>query len=390
MFQVLTRRLEKFVPAPSARLDVVRFRFLLLLIQCATTLVIKENVIALNFWEKVRMKGDFPSTAPLFLAVCWALIALPNSRCFSQSTEPQIAATVADSVVTVEHVEKLLARSLDDRPLSEPVKALMQAKALDQLVGQLLVLEYLRSQGKIASDDDVQLSLERLQEELGTVEQSLEHYLVEQGLTRSALVSQIRFRLSWARYLESSLTDENLHKHFDRFRRELDGTQVNVSHLLLKEDAKDPENLAEVENQAEQIRSRVLKGEVEWLEAVREHSQAASRESGGDLGWIGRWSPMPESFSKAAFSLEPGQISPPTRTEFGVHLIRCEVIEPGTSAWEKVEPVVRRHSTQYLFEWIVERQRVKTPPSYSGVFPTLDAITGQVIGAKPSVTPLTK
>ncbi len=328
--------------------------------------------------------------ARLLFAVCWAFIALTHSRCVSQSTEPQIAATVAKNVVTVELVEKLLARSLDDRPLSQSVKTLMQAKALDQLVGQLLVIEYLRTQGKLASDADVQLSLERLLEELGTVEQTLEQYLAEQGLTRNGLLNQLSFRLSWVRYLDASLTDENLHKHFDRFRRELDGSQVNVSHLLLKVEATDPVRVTEVQNKAVQIRNRVLQGEIQWLDAVREHSQAASRAAGGDLGWIGRWSPMPESFSKAAFLLEPGQISLPIRTEFGVHLIRCEVVEPGTAAWERVEPAVRRHSTQYLFDWIVERQREKTPPHYSGLYPYLDATNGQVIEAKPSPKPAAK
>jgi len=39
---------------------------------------------------------------------------------------------------------------------------------------------------------------------------------------------------------------------------------------------------------------------------------------------------MDEAFSRAAFALQTGQISPPVRSPFGVHLIRCEAIKPGT------------------------------------------------------------
>jgi peptidyl-prolyl cis-trans isomerase SurA len=333
-----------------------------------------------------------PSSYPQYrLLILVAFFAIPwtvNSRSLGQGTEPRIAAKVGNQIISVEQVDKLLAQTLDDRPLSDEVKTMMRAKALDQLVGQSLVIEYFRAQGNLASDDDVRLALERLQEELKSVEQTLDQYLVEQGLTRESLMNQFRFRLSWMAYLQSSLTDENLQKHFNRFRRELDGGQIRVSQLLLKVGANDPQQWESTRQQAEQIREQIIKGELEWSAAVQEKSQAASRDTGGDLGWIGRWAPMPESFSQAAFALEPGKISPPIRTEFGIHLIRCEQVEPGTENWQTVEPAVRKHATQYLFEWIVTRQKPLTSPEFTGLSPYLDPATGNVIAAT-SPTPTT-
>lgn len=302
-----------------------------------------------------------------------------DSRCNAQTAEPQIAATVANQVITVEQAEKFLARTLDDRPLSEEVKTLLQAKALEQLVGELLVIEYFRGENKLASDDDVQLALERFQDELTAVEQSLDQYMAEQGLTKNGLLNQIRFRLSWEKYLAETLTDTNLQKHFERFRRELDGTQMRVSHLLLKIEGTDADAVARIREQAATIRQQIIAGKMAWADAVQDHSQAPSRESGGDLRWIERFAPMPEAFSKAAFALEVGEISPPIQTEFGIHLIRCDAIEPGQHSWDQVEPALRRHATQYLFDWIAERQRPKSPPIYSGSFPRLDPKTGQAV-----------
>jgi hypothetical protein len=177
------------------------------------------------------------------------------------------------------------------------------------------------------------------------------------------------------------LTDQNLQKHFERFRRELDGSQARVSHVLLKCDDADPNAWDTAVERANQIRSDVLEGKLSWTDAVTQNSQGASRETGGDLGWIGRWSPMPESFSQAAFQLEPGQISPPVPTAFGIHLIRCESIEPGGSTWNQVESDLRRHATRHIFEWIVDRQQTETPPKYTGHYPRWDAATGSVIPA---------
>ncbi len=339
------------------------------------------------------IRKTFRAKPPIqqFLVGCIAFlvsqIGLTNPVVASQPPEPAIAATVANQTVTVDEANGFLDRAIDDRPLRDDVKTLLQAKALEQLIGQLLVLEYLRADNKLASDEDVQLAQERLAEELHAVEQTLEQHLAAQRLTRLGLANRIRFQLSWKRYLDALLTEENLKKHFEKFRRELDDGQMRVSHLLLKTSDSLPGDVSVIHDQADQIRQQVADGTIAWKDAVQSHSQAATRESGGDIGWIGRFAPMPESFSEAAFKLEPGQISAPVRTEFGFHIIRCEEIKPGTRSYEQAEQDIRRHATQYLFAWIVARQMEQTPPRYSGQYPHLDSTTGQVIAPTPPPKP---
>jgi peptidyl-prolyl cis-trans isomerase SurA len=57
---------------------------------------------------------------------------------------------------------------------------------------------------------------------------------------------------------------------------------------------------------------------------AREHSQDGSNTQGGDLGWVGPGTFVPE-FEDAMNRLSEGQISPPVVSRFGVHLI--ELIE---------------------------------------------------------------
>ena len=53
-----------------------------------------------------------------------------------------------------------------------------------------------------------------------------------------------------------------------------------------------------------------------------------SKVQGGDLGWFARDQGLVKEFEDAAFSLEPGKLSDPVKTQFGYHLIQVEEKDP--------------------------------------------------------------
>ena len=59
----------------------------------------------------------------------------------------------------------------------------------------------------------------------------------------------------------------------------------------------------------------------DFAEAAKEKSLCPSGKKGGDLGWFGKGM-MVKEFEPAAFSLQPGEISKPVKTQFGWHLIK--------------------------------------------------------------------
>ncbi|MFO8182608.1 MAG: peptidylprolyl isomerase [Candidatus Aegiribacteria sp.] len=71
-----------------------------------------------------------------------------------------------------------------------------------------------------------------------------------------------------------------------------------------------------------ELRSRIMAGE-SFEELAMQYSDDGSAAAGGYLGTFGPGE-MTYAFEEAAFSLEPGEVSQPVATSFGVHLIRLE------------------------------------------------------------------
>lgn len=102
---------------------------------------------------------------------------------------------------------------------------------------------------------------------------------------------------------------------------------------------------------AQELRDRLLAGE-DFAALAEEYSDdPGSGAQGGDLGWFGRGM-MVAPFEEAAFSLEPGQVSEPVRTDFGYHLI--EVIERDANR-PKEEAALQQERLQQYDIWLQER-----------------------------------
>jgi peptidyl-prolyl cis-trans isomerase SurA len=102
-------------------------------------------------------------------------------------------------------------------------------------------------------------------------------------------------------------------------------TTVKLRHLLVKiEPGSEQVNktIALLKN----LRKKILAGEVSFEEVATQHSQdPGSKNSGGSLGFVRRGNLVTE-FESIAFTLKPGEISLPVKTEFGYHIIETQEI----------------------------------------------------------------
>ena len=144
-----------------------------------------------------------------------------------------------------------------------------------------------------------------------------------------------------------SISEADAHKWYDaniaRFSQE---DQVKAAHILvpLAEDAP-AADVKKAQESAAAIEAE-LKGGKAFAAVADEHNGPNAAGPGGELGWIKRGATV-KPFEDAAFALEPGKVSAPVRSQFGLHIIKVEEKKAGgTRPFKDVEGDVRKAMAQ--------------------------------------------
>jgi peptidyl-prolyl cis-trans isomerase SurA len=110
--------------------------------------------------------------------------------------------------------------------------------------------------------------------------------------------------------------------------------QTKVRHILLRVSDVTPE--LEVIRRLTEIKLRTQAGSADFADMAKQYSVDPSSSKGGDLGWIYPGDTVPE-FEKVMNQLKLNEVSEPTRTQFGFHLL--QVLERRT---DEASPERRR------------------------------------------------
>ena len=223
--------------------------------------------------------------------------------------------------------------------------------------------------GEMPSEHELAAERAALKSRLAARRRSIDDFLKAESLCEADLDRQFAWNVIWRKYVARYATDERLASYFAAHRREYDGTQLVVSHILLRRSADGAKTTAELLKQAAAIRAEIVADKLSFADAARKYSAGPSRKDGGRLGTIGRHGPMDEAFSRAAFALDAGQVSQPVKTSFGIHLIRCDQIKPGAKKLAEVRKELEDALSQELLDRLAKTQRQYTPVEYTGVLP---------------------
>lgn len=96
-------------------------------------------------------------------------------------------------------------------------------------------------------------------------------------------------------------------------------TQQRVRHILIRTSPQ--QDAQAVMERMMEIRHQIIEGQASFPQMARQYSEDGSATRGGDLGWSSPGQFVPE-FEKALALLQPGQVSEPVVSRFGVHLIQ--------------------------------------------------------------------
>ncbi len=134
--------------------------------------------------------------------------------------------------------------------------------------------------------------------------------------------------------------------------------QTRTRHILLRPSAQLSRDQAVARLQ--DVRQQILSGKTSFARAAQETSQDGSAAQGGDLGWTVQGQFVPE-FEQAMNRLQPGQLSAPLVSRFGVHILevteRRKVAVPEKEQRDMARAALREKRMDESYERWVEDVR---------------------------------
>jgi peptidyl-prolyl cis-trans isomerase C len=210
---------------------------------------------------------------------------------------------------------------------------MLKKRVLDRLIEERLVDQ------RLAAEENLEVSDREVDDEFAEFverfpsRQAFETFLERNGLSeeemRQNLAKDLRLRKLLKREYKLEVTEQDIEDYYDsnleRFEKD---EQVRARHILIKV-AKGATTVEETEarQRAADLVQKAKRPNADFGELAKKHSEGPSASRGGDLGYFPRKRMVPE-FSKAAFSLNPGEVSQPVRTQFGFHVIKVEGVKP--------------------------------------------------------------
>ncbi|MCF7792508.1 MAG: peptidylprolyl isomerase [Candidatus Cloacimonetes bacterium] len=117
------------------------------------------------------------------------------------------------------------------------------------------------------------------------------------------------------------IVEDEIEKYFQENKSKYDlPASANTSHILVEDEAK-----------CNEIYDKLMKQEIDFAEAAKDHSKCPSSQKGGELGMYPRGQMVPE-YEAVAFDMKVGDISKPVKTQFGYHIIKLNDKEEAKEA----------------------------------------------------------
>lgn len=264
-----------------------------------------------------------------------------------------IVAVVGDSAITnVALYDALVQRFAMERrqPVFEgPEADQLRREVLDDEITELILLQAAEKDTTIRVEDErirrgVDQEITRRQREVGGPAQ-FEQLITTNGSTMAEFREYLGAELRRNEYIRQYIgkvrqtrkpppvTETDIRRFFEEHREQLVAQWGAKPALVTVEQIVMP--IIPSDSAERQARARIdsayaeLRAGTSFEQVARRYSdEEATRERGGDLGWV-KESEVVRDFARVAFNMPPGQYSLPVRTSFGWHVIRVERVRGG-------------------------------------------------------------
>jgi peptidyl-prolyl cis-trans isomerase C len=283
-------------------------------------------------------------TIKMFLAlVGFSFLFGLYSNTFASDEKENILAQVGSYKLTLEEFESQIQSLPPQLQMALLRNPQMKEQFLDRWVDITLIAQEARDK-KLDQDPEIQAKIEDIMNAV---------------LAQEFLHREIEGKVK--------ITDDEIETYYKGHKEEFTNPEsVKARHILLKvPEGADEKAWKEAESKAKDIKKKLENGE-DFAELAKKYSDdPGSKNKGGDLGFFTKGRMVPE-FESAAFSLKPGEMSGPVKTDFGYHIIEVkEKKAASTKALAEVQAQIRqtlqREKQQQLQDELIEKLKAKYP-----------------------------
>jgi parvulin-like peptidyl-prolyl isomerase len=261
----------------------------------------------------------------------------------------KVVLTIGDEKITAAEFDQII------EALPEQARAQVRGPRKRQFAEQLVQVKVMYQEAHKRKLDESPTVLRQLELQ----RENLLASILLQDMTANAQVDDATAR----QYYEQHKADyESVHARHILIRMKGSALPVQPGKKELSEE----EALAK----AQEIRKKLLAGEDFAALAKAESDDVRSGANGGDLGSVKHNQTVP-AFDQAVFSLPPGQLSEPVKTQYGYHIIKVEQheVKPFEEVKADVLKKVRPELAHSAMENLQKQATVVIDDSYFGSAP---------------------
>jgi peptidyl-prolyl cis-trans isomerase SurA len=271
---------------------------------------------------------------PYFIWLVLGLsISAPHAQAKPAAIEKmdRIIAVVDQSVVTeqelIDRIKSITAQ-IEKRGGELPSQEVLQKQILERLIVDSLQLQLAAQTGIKVDDGQLDKTIERIAEQNKLSLADFKKALQADGVSFVKFREDIRNEIIISRLRERevenrvTITEGEVDNYLTtQASRVGEQDDFDISHILIRlpEDAT-PEDLQKARARTEEL-LKAIQGGMSFSEASATYSDAPNALDGGSLGWRNA-SQIPPAFFESVKELQVGAITPPFRSQSGIHILK--------------------------------------------------------------------